>query len=314
MKKTTKALLISSVIILSVILGLLILKPGNICSGVVCKTQCDGEAQLVGACNIITGSCDYKQNTDVCNAGCTINTPITAEEQYKNIYNKSITILNFENNTMINSTLYRDISRLGMNTAILEGARIVNNSVYCEQKLGCDVRIRPFNMPTNTKITFAGNFLVTDNSQGGSFFSDASQSNGSGYGDGFVWIGFNPGNRNVFFNYADGMPYGGRVQWNNAFDIDRWTHIAVISDITTQTATLYKNGISLGTLRTNNIKPFATNTKSFYIGDYYTNYRFNYTGYIDDVTIFNDSLTMQQIKNLAYTKIVNSTSFICKGD
>lgn len=321
--KNTSAIVISIIAILIVAGGIYMFANRDLCKNVSCEPKCFEDKQMDGSCNAITGRCDYKEDASACGAGCFNGLPIDAMQGYQKIYDKSIAIITFDNINPTNASLLNDISKLGNNNGMIDGATIIaagknGQAANCVAQLNCNLAIKNFTLPNNTKVTFAGDFLVTDISQGGGLFSDASQSNGSGYGNGFFWIGFSPGIRSVFFNYADGVTgWGPSKSWSNVIDEGKWTSIIIVADTEAQTAALYKNGELVGVQNTLNIKPFATSGKTVYVGEYTKNYRYNYTGSFDNIVILGDTITPTQAMNLAHMsiqKIGTQPVYSCASD
>lgn len=229
--------------------------------------------------------------------------------------NNLILFLNFNNITAIgeNSTIVKDISPYKRNNVTI--MTLINQSSNGKYDWGIEflnrtqsvIRIPSFWLPTKNQTTFVAWVYVKD-PQYGTLFSDASQGNKTG--NGYFWIRkTNAAAYSFEYNNATAT-YGRSVSWASIFTANTWVHTVLVVDADAQQAYFYKDGVYQGNRSTPNIQKFNTTGKTVYIGDYAANHVNNLTAILDDVMIFNTSLTQDQITNIymsSMSKRLNDT-------
>jgi hypothetical protein len=86
------------------------------------------------------------------------------------------------------------------------------------------------------------------------------------------------------------------MSYSSALPLNTYVHISIVSDLSAQSITCYRNGVSLGTTSTPGIKPIAASTG--YIGTYQndtssSSYRLK--GRVPYFKIYNIALTAAQV-------------------
>jgi len=134
---------------------------------------------------------------------------------------------------------------------------------------------------------------------------------------GYNWIYFTRNNTHLVsltFQYANGTVQGPYATVNIPYN-SQWTYIAVTYNNASGLITFYKNGISVGTSNVVGFLPVTSVTA--YLGIYqgYTTGSYNFNGTIDEVQIWNRSLTASEISQL-YNQQLSSrfSGLIFAGD
>ncbi len=81
--------------------------------------------------------------------------------------------------------------------------------------------------------------------------------------------------------------------WNNVWESNKWIHIALVRDVSAKTVKLYKNGTLIGGSCGSWMTP-SISSQNITIGDGYVNV---FNGTIDEVRIYNRTLTQSEIQN-----------------
>jgi hypothetical protein len=104
----------------------------------------------------------------------------------------------------------------------------------------------------------------------------------------------------LYSEYAIGAPYAySSIFAANFFQNydNQWTLITVVTDYNNKNAKFYRNGILFYTSTTANNMLFPSSSRIKYIGSYSTGSHF-FTGYLDDVRIYNRALTANEISEI----------------
>ena len=176
-------------------------------------------------------------------------------------------------------------------------ATLVNNPTYTNNERGyltfLGTQAASFSAPalssSNTLEFVFYNTSGTDTYP--TLYSQVGQNGASG----FHWVYGFPSSETINVQYANGTsPVS--MSYSSALPLNTYVHISIVSDLSAQSITCYRNGVSLGTTSTPGIKPIAASTG--YIGTYQndtssSSYRLK--GRVPYFKIYNIALTAAQV-------------------
>ena len=114
------------------------------------------------------------------------------------------------------------------------------------------------------------------------------------------WMVIDVSGNNIYFDFGGSAAVGGR--WITGYDIpdETWTHLVVTYNGTD--GTIYANGVEEGTNTFGNLSNLANSVDVLIGRDSSGNNDYYYNGTIDDVMIFNRSLSAEEIRGLYANK------------
>ncbi|RLI95835.1 MAG: hypothetical protein DRO99_05315, partial [Candidatus Aenigmatarchaeota archaeon] len=155
-----------------------------------------------------------------------------------------------------------------------------------------NIAVSGLNLPSPPNLTVNLWVRRTGSTPSGqTLFADGGQSTSSG----FLWLYFSGGS-NMYYQYANGTNYYSPNAGSVAID-GNWHMVTTVADYTGRNLTTYVDGSRVRSI-TMNQNPIPPDSSTIYFGRYNPSHSYALNGSLDEIMIFNRTLTPKEIDHL----------------